>query len=513
MGLTKCQKKALTALNNFIDSETESDFILSGNAGTGKTYLVADILMNDIHRDFEKIYILAKTNKALEVIQVKVCDAINNKSLVYGRDKKIIFKTIDSFLEKKQRDFDGIKGFYPEGYDIFVDPLNKEINYIALESKKITKLNADFEKLREDYFYYCNDIDERNLHTRSNTLIIIDEVSMLDKFEFGLIKRKIPNTKRLYLGDQLQLPAIDNNDKKSISYIFTINLPMINMITIKRTKIQSIGDIYQLTRDIVGIDNVKYTQIFKELKQRKLVYTEKYIKQQIIKDVEEENEFCVLSYSGEETNRYNGIISDCLETCKNKKLGYFIDTKYVSNIYYNKKIRNNTEFKITDVYKTRQEVMNDIVLDCFALKTNLQTTIYVVEEKDQEQFDVWFKDCKKILDLKGNNKVKNALIVDLNKLDLITKEYPTEEEKARMNFYAIRTKYTKREGKAFALCYSLSIYKSQGSSIKKCYVNLTDIFLSRYNMKERKKQLDKMKLKTKILYVATTRATESIIYF
>ena len=164
------------------------------------------------------------------------------------------------------------------------------------------------------------------------------------------------------------------------------------------------------------------------------------------------------------------------------------------------------------------KVLNGFYVKCYALETNKNTTMYVVEEEDQEKFDIWLKSCKLLLRSEENTEERKKLITDLINLNL-TRKYKSIEEQADITLINLKTTFMKREPskkdgiKPFDICYSLSIYKSQGSSIQKCYINLTDIFLYRPTMTERKNQLDKMKLKTKILYVATTRATESILYF
>lgn len=517
MGLTSCQETAIWALTNFIEHKQKKDFILSGNAGTGKTYLIADILLNEVHSVFEKIYILAPTNKALEVIQKKVINSIKDKTLVFGHSHKINFRTIASFLNKKKRSIDGVSvGYCPEGYEVLIDPKTKT-KYFGLESKNIKSINADFDILEKNPWYYCNDTNIETEFVDFDTLIIIDEVSMVDKLDHEFIVRGNINSKRIYLGDQLQLPAIDNDDNECISHIFTMDYPIVNMTTIKRTKIQSIGDVYQLTRDIIGLE-VTYKQIFSELKKQELVYSEEFIEKEIIKDLEENNDFCVLSYTGIEIDRYNKIISKCLNTCKSKKYGYFIDTLYISNVYYNKKIKNNTSFIITDVYKKTVNVINEFYVKCYALTTNKDTTMYVLYEEEQERFDIWLKSCKLILRSEDKPLIKNKLITDLIALKL-TKKYKSSEEQADITLLQLQTTFMKREPtkkdgtKPFAICYSMSIYKSQGSSIQKCYVNLVDIFKNRQYNVERKNLANKMKLKTKILYVATTRATDTIRYF
>lgn len=527
MVLTKCQKKAQKALNSFILNKDERHFILSGNAGTGKTYLVANILLNKIHYLFKDIYVLAPTQKALAVIKEKVIEGVEDGTLVSNYYSKIKFRTVCSFLSKKARYTSNgdLIDYVPKGLDVIVHPITKE-KYYAPESKDITIDNVDFEKLKENRWFYCG--QGMNISEVSyEELIIIDEVSMINKEDHQFLIRGHPNSKILFLGDKLQLPPIVKNcdEEKDvdikyedeISDVFKMNYNSINMTTIKRTKKQSIGEIYELTRNNVISTKRTHEYIFNELEKLNLLCDEEYIKKQIEKDILNDTDFCVLSYTGVEKNRYNVIIQDCLDKFKTKKFGYYIDVEYVSDVNYNKQIKNNTTFRITDVRQDIIRVMGNFQVKCYLLITNKETNIIVIKEEDIDKFNKWFKCCKEILkeDLKGKKgDKKKELVKELVNLKL-TSSYKDINEQATATLNTLRIKFMNETSERFGISSCMTVHKSQGSSIKKCYINLLNMYFYGFSTNgfRNARTNIKNKMKAKLLYVATTRATDRIEYF
>lgn len=143
------QKEALQFLDGWVEGP-EQLAVLKGYAGTGKTWLMGHWLerVSDRHPNW-KIYVMAPTNKALDVLRGKCKDLEN-----------VAFMTVDSFLGNK------------------------------------IKRNDDGETVKS-----------RTKGQEDPDLLICDEASMIKaEYDADLRRRKV---KMLYVGDPAQLPPIN----------------------------------------------------------------------------------------------------------------------------------------------------------------------------------------------------------------------------------------------------------------------------------------------------------------
>ena len=93
--LNEGQREAYDLLCNFInDKQGDEMFVLSGFAGTGKTYLVNKVIryIRNTHPNY-KIALTAPTNKAVKVLRRA---AMRDKNHVH--DQKVEFQTIHRLL-------------------------------------------------------------------------------------------------------------------------------------------------------------------------------------------------------------------------------------------------------------------------------------------------------------------------------------------------------------------------------------------------------------------------------
>lgn len=171
--LTESQLNALKLISGFIDDETKKIFILNGAAGTGKTYLIKEIVTLLLEKEKSDFKILAPTGRACSNIREKIIHDV---------------RTIHSQIYERTPDND-------------------------------VKIKADDEeetKIYELYFDIKNNVDS------VETLYIIDECSLLsDKFykseifNFGsnkllsdvlkYIKLLDSNRKLILIGDDKQI--------------------------------------------------------------------------------------------------------------------------------------------------------------------------------------------------------------------------------------------------------------------------------------------------------------------
>lgn len=157
------QAGALQFLNTWHADRHQSLALLKGYAGTGKTWLVGHWLENYVFakRPNAIVYILAPTNKALDVLREK-CGHL-------GEKYRLGFMTVDAFLGNR------------------------------------IKKNDDGETVKS-----------QGKGAENPDLIVCDEGSMIKKeYDTSLRRRGV---KTLYLGDPAQLPPI-NEEISSVFYI------------------------------------------------------------------------------------------------------------------------------------------------------------------------------------------------------------------------------------------------------------------------------------------------------
>ena len=170
------QKNLVSALNDFLKSSIKKDidkhFLLSGQAGTGKTTTIRYFLQSLSGQDL-KIAITTPTNKSLRVIKESIGDlSIPGVTLV--------FKTIYSLLN------------------------------LRLEPSGAVKELVDKSDGKND--------------ATSFDLIVIDEASMLQNIVLTHLDRKtiFTGTKIVLLGDNEQLPPV-NEEESAIWRMFDVN--------------------------------------------------------------------------------------------------------------------------------------------------------------------------------------------------------------------------------------------------------------------------------------------------
>jgi hypothetical protein len=511
--LSPCQEKAKTKLEEFIENNELKNFLLTGNAGTGKTLLICFIMIEYFLSKYDKIYFLAPTNKAVEVLKEKVEYEYKNKKIIEGcncddfrcdcKKNKIEFKTTTQFFNSRPRyDLKTGKeiGYAPNGYNIL--KIDKKNYYY---SSKYDKEKLDLEKLKEDDWIYClpNNCNDQNI------LLIIDECSMINDLEMKFMTKIFKNVKKIYLGDRLQLPPVDENKKGDfVSEIFNEDYPTINMTTIKRTKNEDISKLYEITRDIIIDENVRNKSLSSICnKIRNNIIKKIELKDKIKQDLEENKNFIILSYRNVEMNKSNEIVKECLEQNKKKEFGFFYNTQYLMKEYYEKNLKNNIYFEILSMKKIKTKFdISEESINVIWIQTNKGIIKIIENINDENIFYEWYNNKKNLILNKELicDKKRNELINYLYSQDKYIRDTYDELEGAIAYLEKVRRLFVPRGKEIFQLCYSLTINKSQGSSYDKVYLNLSDIYENKFLT---------LTNRSKYLYVATTRAVKEIEYF
>ncbi len=168
------QKEAFDKIVEYIDNGQEDAFVLKGYAGTGKTYLIKQVIEYIIQtEEHSKLALTAPTNKAVKVLYNN--SANNNTSSkgylfedLFDSNSRIVYSTIHKLLALKE---------------------------IVSDSGAVTFETSEFGSIElSDYQY-----------------LFVDEVSMLDDKLTNIVLSK-KKLKVIFLGDPCQIPQIGKGE-------------------------------------------------------------------------------------------------------------------------------------------------------------------------------------------------------------------------------------------------------------------------------------------------------------
>lgn len=187
--LTNGQEELVNSLERFLESRTESVFLLKGYAGTGKTFITKGL--TEYFRAIGRNYVLAApTGKASKVIASKT------KSPAYT-----IHKTIYSFndlVEYREDDVDGTETFkfYAQ---LAVNSLSADTVYIVDEASMISDIYQEAEFFRFGTGYL-----------------------LADFLKFVNLDHNDHSKKVIFIGDDAQLPPVGMNFSPALDggYLF-----------------------------------------------------------------------------------------------------------------------------------------------------------------------------------------------------------------------------------------------------------------------------------------------------
>lgn len=414
--------------NSFLQSYEGS---LTGPAGVGKTVLMASLVKYFIHNLEGTIAVTTPTHKALAVLKETLCS--------YGvdiyDDRKINMRTIHSYL--------GLK----------------------LETKE------DKRVLVQDNF--------RNRY--ENTMIIVDESSMVSEEVYSLIKEELiksPTTKYvLFCGDKFQLLPVEGKQnpiyKSENQYELTEvvrqakDSPILSYATRIREEIQN--KTYDLSV-LSNIQNCDAIQIYNNHSD----FIESYC-------VNNNEDKLMLSFTNKMVEAYNKTARefefDHLEFIPE----YIEGEKLVFQEMYGK-VMNNEEVIIRGLDKYVDEEYNILVWSFLYEGGSKTQTIKIVAEESKNDF---------------NGQIN--LIAEMAKEAKRKKQYYESK-----NFWDSFWKH-KEQFADVKHAYAMTVHKSQGSSLTETYFNLNETITM---LKSR--DLDML---FRLAYVAVTRAKKKLYVY
>lgn len=444
--LNKGQEEGVFKLNKFLKSN-ERIFILSGRAGTGKTYLLSRVFENQIESD-------------------------QNLISFQKNDDRKTFSMIGVAMAHKAKNNLREKGGIPYVNTFASTYGHKEVYNRRTGTRSFI---PDKDKIK---FSDCK---------KGFKIFIIDEVSMFNQKMLQLVlKETSMYAKIIFLGDRGQLPPIltdEEVDRGQDSPIWDLKLPDFCRHELTERVRQTDEN------PIVPMSDVIYEEIFQETPNM----------QKVLDCLEIDN----LSSNGEgymnidEEDVYLMFKTNSVDYLDTKIVAYTNRTVDMFNINMRNYIHNNPE---------KQFIKNEIIYmndSYYGVDTNgnnfafYNSSEYLIKNVDYGEIDgiqviySELEDSKWMPVVIGNKGHANYEAYQDRLLEF-------SNNKQWKDYWDMRAKFGN-----FSYGYTLTAYKSQGSTYRNVYVCLNDILgLGMLS--------DKRKLQT--LYTAVTRASHNVIF-
>lgn len=383
-------QKEFDEVIEFLGSPTEQEMIINGPAGSGKTYLINQLIQNNILPQDTRF--TATTNKAANV----VAEAI-------GEDVGTIFSTLC---------------------------LVPRDNYKT--GKTELKQTATPELL-------CS-------------VLIIDESYMLTHDVLHYLDIALgTTTKVIYVGDSYQLPPVFYDESPLVHK----NVRTITLSKIWRTSHPEIQEMSDRFRQ--AVDTFKFGKL------------QNIGSQVIVVDV---------------MNFMNNIVNDFKADTNNTKILGWTNSKTISyNNFVNKLLNHKDGFNVGDhvIINKPIEYNNKIVFS-----VDSEAVITLMEENNSSFHGLRY------INLNLSNTATGHLATNPEELAKILDKYA--KNKDWKNFFEVKNFFSD-----IRHTYACTVHKSQGSTYKNVYIDVSDIVKNK-NIKE----------VARLMYVAVSRASEKI---
>ena len=464
------QKIAIDLINKFISQNENKKFYLFGYPGTGKTFLAASMVKKYIDlNDVNEINICSPTHKALNVIETYIRNIIG-EDYFNSSECKIHFSTIHRKLSLKP--------------------------YIVTENGSLSFKSSN-----------------KSVKITNITIIFIDECSMISSSMATNIDGYLTNDniKIIYMGDDLQLPPVEEAhsvifDEISPDYIYHVNMKKI--IRTDSTHIQNA---------CMAIRNWdKITSIYKILKPIHIAATDKSFRlirlktpnneismrwiNHMIFEIENNKNPIILTWDNATANTYNNIIrkiihkkrklapyeigdhimfNDYYSSSTKEMVFYTSDMAKITNIQYkNKQLCKWNKFLIKPSKKPIDKKFNTLLLKLNALNNKYTVNILNVNKKSKMgAYDISvIDDINVIVNTHDFSDLKNTIEYQIK---LFYKRYRSKSLVDKL-WKIYRDHYiTPYANITFG--YAITTYKSQGSTYDTVYIHMENLATIRNN--------------------------------
>ena len=460
--LTKDQLLALQEIIDFITNpkrKAEKFYLLTGSAGTGKTFLVSYIY--SILKANYDIAFTASTNKAVNVLQA-----------MYEKQHKK-----DSTKETTSVQFYTIHRF-----------MNS---------------NRAIDKNGEAYFKFTE-----GKKAKKSDVVFVDEISMIPEILAQQLEVLKKYKKVVLIGDRAQLPPVNETESK----LFGWKIKQSNLIEIVRYRNNIVKLADQLKALIFNGKNINMKSC-----QGDGVFLHKSVDEWLGEYYKNPDNSVVLAYTNDQVKRYNEAIRkhELKITAGNK---FEINEKIMFNNFY--KANHMTDQETTMNYYTSYQVhikncRDDIYkIDYTKLISRLQNDLIHTQKDISLLQDLIKKFPNNIpiyyLETEGDFYVNNP--VHFAKFNQELEDLKAEFIKIKVLFSDLSVRdfwafyYSELIDKFADVTYgyAMTVHKSQGSTYERVFIDMKDIINK--NPKERES--------FQCLYTAITRASGEIhIYY
>lgn len=445
---------------------SHKEIIITGPAGSGKSLITSYIVNKLIDEDYE-VEVISPTHKAGKIMRAYLNEG---RGLL---DEEIHTTTVSKYLGQQPT--------------------------ITAEGKQLFITNRFLQ------------------NTLSEKILIVDEISMLDDKDIKDIRKTLTgNCHVIYLGDAFQLPPIKSKDGEAP--IFKLGIPTLNLTVVKRTTKTDLGMACTCIRAkkrtwfAAQFGWGKFAQWASEQPNVFLYSNKDTFKAALldkVKDADLElnrDEVRVLSYTNKVADSYNTFLreeyqgvkstvwepGDYLIALKPFQRTFIKDGKKIKGILLN----NNDEFKLLnkisdEVYTVSSYKDYPVRYETWLAQTEegdpIEVNLLPFAEKERANYDYILEDLSKIAKAAQKNKHLSA-------------KHKAAAKKAWTQFYKFQENFDQSK-----LSFSLTIHKSQGSSIDHVFL---DIDFEVCNLEFAVKNI-----KRALLYTAVSRARQSLHIF
>jgi ATP-dependent exoDNAse (exonuclease V) alpha subunit len=486
------QQQAIERINEFVSQDKENIFYLMGFAGTGKTFLLGTVIKNLLLTNkMDHIFICAPTHKALKVIESYVKSNLTEEEQINFLPK-LSFMTIHKLLEFK--------------------PI-----IVAEDGSKV------FKSTKESKF----------LKQMENKLIVIDECSMISKEMIIELKKYIElyPIKVICMGDRKQLPPVGETE----SLIFT-NMPKnyhfhILLDQIMRTNSSDIKDVCTIIRNwnkedslynmLMPLHNKKCINRTFKLYHKKANYLESTWFKNFIKKLDSGNIPIILTWRNVTSDGYNAMIRKYVH--KSTNLNNYMKGDYVMFNNYYTSPEDGTSFYTSDMIKitnitTEEKILFDwtkmvvpdpkTIIDkalnimlkkILKLKNNFRVDTFTVEKIHSDISFVAHNTAHLVQTIHRDDlsEYHDTLECIRGFIEFFFKKYKAEQLTSKL--WDILHKKIIDPYAELNFGYSITIYKSQGSTFHTALVDMNDVIYIKNNEEIQK-----------ALYTAAGRASHEL---
>ena len=469
--LTRDQHIALQELLDFITNpkrKSEKFYLLTGSAGTGKTFLVS--YLYSVLKSNYNIAFTASTNKAVNVLQA-----------TYETQHK-------QHKQHKQPDKEG------------EDKTEKEVNFYTIH--RFMNSNRAIDKNGEAYFKFSE-----GKRGKTSDVVFVDEISMIPSVLATQIEVIKKYKKVILIGDRAQLPPV--NELESALFSWKINSSNLNEIVRYRNNIVKLAN--QLKNLIFNKKNIclsscKGDGVF--LYRDNDEWLEEYYK--------DTDNSVVLAYTNDRVRTYNDSIRKRVIKVSSRNR-FEANEKIMFNNFYNATSINEGEDKI-NYYTSYQINIKSCKEDVYVIDTTkiLETMRddLVFQKQNPIIADTFIESLPNNIPIyylvtEGDYLVNNPINYKVLSENL---------EKVKNEFIRIKSLFSDNTIREFwdfyynhlidkfadvTYGYAMTVHKSQGSTYNRVFVDMKDII--KRNPKERESY--------QCLYTAVTRASKEIHVF